>query len=82
MRKRLGELESSSANAGKVARQFFLECDPQRQGRIFISHFIEAMGRKLNYDFPPRGDTPTLSSPISARNAPPWSWWLQSWALR
>ena len=22
---------------------------------------------------PPRGETPTLSSPISARNAPPWS---------
>ena len=66
LRKRLGELESSSANAGKVARQFFLECDPQRQGRIFISHFIEAMGRKLNYDFPPRGDTPGSRSVIEA----------------
>ena len=59
LRRRLGELESTAAHAGGVARGFFQPCDPQRSGRILRSHFSEAMARKLNYDFPARGSAPS-----------------------
>ena len=66
IRKRLGELESNAAVGGRSARAFFAECDPQRQGRVLLLPFVDAMGRKLNFDFPPRGGLPGSREVLAA----------------
>jgi hypothetical protein len=66
MRRRLGELESTSAHAGRAARSFFADCDPQRTGRLRLDSFIDCMGRKLNYDFPARGTAHDSRSVLEA----------------
>lgn len=66
LRRRLGELESSAAHAGRAARAVFADCDPARQGRVLVGPFIETVGRKLNYDFPQRGATPASRTVLRA----------------
>ena len=68
LRRRLGELETNagSAHAGRASRAFFAECDPQRQGRVLLTHFVNAMARKLNYDFPARHGAPGAHDVLEA----------------
>ena len=66
LRRRLGELESTRGLAGNAARQYFADCDPQRQGRVLLSYFVDVMGRKLNYDFPARGNQASSREVLAA----------------
>jgi len=66
LRRRLGELESSTAHAGRAARSFFADCDPMRSGRVLRGHFEDQIGRKLNYDFSARGSSPSSRDVLAA----------------
>jgi len=66
MRRRLGELESTASHAGRAARAFFSECDPTRQGRVTRRAFVECMARKMQYDFPARGASPSSTAVLEA----------------
>lgn len=66
MRRRLGELESTASHAGRAARAFFSECDPTRQGRVSRRAFVECMARKMQYDFPARGASPSSAAVLEA----------------
>ena len=66
IRRRLGELERTSAHAGRSARAFFAECDPSRSGRVLRAPFVDVMSRKLNYDFASNGPRPSSTSVLAA----------------
>ena len=66
MRTRLGLLSSQLGSSPRGARALFAECDGARSGRVERSAFIEAMARKLNYDFPSRGHLPSSREALAA----------------
>ena len=62
LQRRLGEVDLQ----GRAGRQFFADCDPGRAGRVLLLPFVDAMGMKLNFEFPARGSAPSSRAVLAA----------------